>query len=499
MSNTELNRVSEWMRKIMIVSFLRWRLIVIACLAAMAVTLVLTFVLPPLYNGSFSVIMRGNEQDSAMLQTGDSYVTRGMVADTMTTNEERILNSPELASRVIEKIKTKYPDPSFGWISLPLPDLSAFKASIKSWIYKLFGLTESPSPLSDPLVEELRKALVITPMIGTNVIEISIMNPDPDFTFFLLNTYLNTYMELRQDLWMASGAPGFFNQEAGNYLGKWKEINDRLYALKQSVGVVVPTQELQQLQERVGDLRTQINLVDLEIADLEQSMTQAKGMKSTEFIPVGSLQDAQDKALEELQVRLGQSLSLRAEALKNFTAQSPEVKRIDREINELNAQSRKVLLVRLENMLSVKKHNRMQLLEKIDSMTQQLFVVDKARSDMAILEEEADIARTNMKAYENKRAETSISIELRKATFSNVGVMSPPYIPAKPFFPKRVILLALALAVGLFIGMTIAVLLEMLDDSFKLPEEITTVTGLPVLASFPYTKPDKPLADTKTE
>lgn len=490
----------------MTVSFLRWRLIAIACLATMVVTLVLTFILPPLYTGSFSVIMRGNEQDSAILQPGESFGARGMIAETMTANEERILNSPELAARVVEKIKTKYPNPSFGWINLPMPDLTALKASITSWIYQLLGLTQEPSPLSDPLVEELRESLEIMPMIGTNVIEITIMNPDPVFTFDLLNTYVDTYMELRQDLWMASGAPDFFSKEADTYLTKWKDINEQLRSLKESAGVVVPEQEIQQRQEQVGDLRTEINRMDLDIAELEHSIDQVKDINATEFITIsmGPFQDEQDKMLGELQVRLGQSLSARADALKNFTPQSPEVKRIDREISELNTQYGKVLLGRLTSMLSAKKQKREQLLKKVNSITQQLFVVDKATSDMAILEAEAEMARNNVKVYETKRAETRMSVELRKATFSNVAVMSPPYIPAEPFFPQKVILLALALAVGLFIGMAIAVLLEMLDDSFKLPEEITTATGLPVLASFPYShsRPDvsdQPLPDTKTE
>jgi uncharacterized protein involved in exopolysaccharide biosynthesis len=137
-----------------------------------------------------------------------------------------------------------------------------------------------------------------------------------------------------------------------------------------------------------------------------------------------------------------------------------------------------------KQQLDAKKHRLTLLKQKRNGIIDQLLKIDKAETQIAILQEKAAVLKENANLYETKNHETRISLELRDETFSNVAVLTPPYVAARPLFPQRLILLILSVFVGLFLGICAAVLLEMMDDSFKLPKHIEKVTGLPVLASF---------------
>lgn len=65
-------------------------------------------------------------------------------------------------------------------------------------------------------------------------------------------------------------------------------------------------------------------------------------------------------------------------------------------------------------------------------------------------------------------------------------LIAPPMVPEKPVKPKRllIVLAGFVLAVGSGIGL--AMLMETLDQSVSLPEDLAALTGRPVLAAIPY-------------
>jgi uncharacterized protein involved in exopolysaccharide biosynthesis len=64
-------------------------------------------------------------------------------------------------------------------------------------------------------------------------------------------------------------------------------------------------------------------------------------------------------------------------------------------------------------------------------------------------------------------------------------IIDPADLPAKPWKPDILKLLALSLAGGLGVGVGLALLMEYLDRSFKDPEDLQAFAGLSVLAVVP--------------
>jgi uncharacterized protein involved in exopolysaccharide biosynthesis len=485
MPNKNSASVSEWFQDILIIIFLRWKLLVLTTIATAIITLVFTFILPPLFVGHFSIIMRGSEQDAQMIQPGQGYRVKSQAID-MAADEERLLNSLKLSSQALSKIKDKYPDAYFNWIRLSLSDDSAIKkivGQLRATMKRVLGAQETRS-ISDPLIDALHDSVVVTPVIGSHVIEVEMRHSNPAFLKDVLQTYLDTYMNIREELWMATSAPDFFKRQADHYFNELVQINQQLSSVKEKSRVVNSQQEMAELQQEANDLRGEISNLDVDIAGLKNYLYQLDHMNAVDLLPAAPFQDVPDESLSSLRESLGRAVTERAGALKYFDANSLNLKRIDKEILELSGNIRKNLTLSAKQQLNAKQHRLGLLKQKRSGIIDQLLKIDKAETQIAILQEKAAVLKENANLYETKNHETRISLELRNETFSNVAVLTPPYVAAKPLFPQRPILLILSLFVGLFLGICAAVLLEMMDDSFKLPKHIEKVTGLPVLASF---------------
>jgi capsular exopolysaccharide synthesis family protein len=67
-------------------------------------------------------------------------------------------------------------------------------------------------------------------------------------------------------------------------------------------------------------------------------------------------------------------------------------------------------------------------------------------------------------------------------------VVDKAKVPKFPFKPSLTLNLMIAIALGLAAGIGLALLLEHLDDTIKLPEDMEKLLGLPVLGVIPETK-----------
>ncbi len=77
----------------------------------------------------------------------------------------------------------------------------------------------------------------------------------------------------------------------------------------------------------------------------------------------------------------------------------------------------------------------------------------------------------------------------KAATVSNIRVLDPPYLPGEPIEPKKRKNLSVGAVAGIFAGLSLAFLLEVMDTTIKSAEEIEKGLGLPlfgVIPAFPF-------------
>ena len=78
---------------------------------------------------------------------------------------------------------------------------------------------------------------------------------------------------------------------------------------------------------------------------------------------------------------------------------------------------------------------------------------------------------------------------------SNVRLVDPPMMPEKPISPNRPQVIAVALMLGLFLGVVVAFIKKALHAGIDDPVEIEKMLGVPVYATIPHSKMQKELFD----
>ena len=84
-----------------------------------------------------------------------------------------------------------------------------------------------------------------------------------------------------------------------------------------------------------------------------------------------------------------------------------------------------------------------------------------------------------------KLEESRIEQTSRIAQTSNVQVIGRASIPDEPAFPKKKIVIPIGVIAGLLLGLALAFIKELLDHTFKTPEDVAQQLGLPVIGSLP--------------
>ncbi len=69
---------------------------------------------------------------------------------------------------------------------------------------------------------------------------------------------------------------------------------------------------------------------------------------------------------------------------------------------------------------------------------------------------------------------------------NNVRVIDPALVPKKPIKPKKLVALALGMLGGLGLGVALAFLVEVLDQSVRTQEDVENKLGLPFLGQIPF-------------
>jgi capsular polysaccharide biosynthesis protein len=68
---------------------------------------------------------------------------------------------------------------------------------------------------------------------------------------------------------------------------------------------------------------------------------------------------------------------------------------------------------------------------------------------------------------------------------ANVKIVESVTLPESPVSPNKKLNIAVAFALGLMVGVGLALLLEFMDNTFKDKEQIEKIVGIPTLGSIP--------------
>jgi polysaccharide biosynthesis transport protein len=125
------------------------------------------------------------------------------------------------------------------------------------------------------------------------------------------------------------------------------------------------------------------------------------------------------------------------------------------------------------------------ILEQIDALSARLAERSRQQSNYQDLVREYQIDDENYRAYLQAVQQARIADDLNKEKASTVAVFDAAHLySALPTKPRTLLIIGSGTALGLILGLSLAFLLETLDERLNTPWQVNKLTGLAVLGSM---------------
>jgi len=234
----------------------------------------------------------------------------------------------------------------------------------------------------------------------------------------------------------------------------------------------------------------------------------------------GSLSSSAVSPIETVQIELARLQSQRATLLASYSAQYPDVKRVDAEIARTQA-----LLAQLEagkstsasaktapaaaastsftatdstiaQLSSQLKENQLEIVNdsaqqkqiegQVAEYQHRLNLTPVTEEELTDLLREYDLAKKNYDELYAKRTQSALATDLQKnQQGQQFRLIEPPNLPTKPFSPKRLRIALGGFAGGIFLGVALALFIDTLDTSFHSEKDLHAKFALPLVMALP--------------
>src|SRR5271170_1926095 len=358
--------------------------------------------------------------------------------------------------------------------------------------------------------QRLSKALKITPVRNSSLINVSYQSSNRDQARNVLAQLAKVYLQKRTNLHTASEAEVFFDSETRQAQDNLKAAeSERSLFLSQNSYEGLP-QQVQMGLQYVQDLKGQADGAQASLEETEGRLRQiAADRKMTpERIPTQQRASTDPYAIQQMLSSLVTLENRKTELLTKFKPGDRQVLQTDQEIQDTQkALSRVESMQPQENVSDVNpawqaldaESNRLNqartgLMRRRDQLLAQLRQQEDRLRQMQTdsvrvneLERRVRVAADKFDLYQSKAVAAKIADGLDAQKISNVVLVSEPVVPAIPETSPFNLFTGFILA--LFISLSLGFLSQMLSEKLYGPSEIEEQTGIPVMATLPQRAP----------
>ena len=185
------------------------------------------------------------------------------------------------------------------------------------------------------------------------------------------------------------------------------------------------------------------------------------------------------------------------ENLENFKPSYPamiqivnKIKEVDRQITSEVATIRNSLKAAYKSSLS----EETEMKARIETLREEVLNLQKKGIQYNVLKREVDTNRGLYNSLLQRYKEVDIAGGIGTSNVFIVEHAALASVPSEPNIPRHLII---ALAMGFGLGVTCAIILEMLDDRIRAPEEMEQISGLATLGIIPL--PEGQTGDALTD
>ncbi len=477
------------------------------------VSLIGSFLISKVYESDAKILVQ-NHREAKIISTSNISLGRfSSDSKERLFSEIQIFTSSAVLEKTVSKLKPDYVLEKMRWRWDWLQELPG---KIKESVYDVlwsFPITENillwlgktQDQLGDNTIIAKIKILdnlTIEPIRGSNVFEIILETPDPDFSALAVNTLVEMYQEVHLNLRQGVEENQIFSDQVTLLKKELYIAKKELLQLKHDSGVISVDSQINLLLDRISAIETQKQ--ETQLQNIETKLQVAELERQLNKLPkIISLEDSwsRNPDLNTLTTKLSALQSEKNLYVENSVSSlrlNAEIdsikKRINNEVSSIRDTNKlgiNPIYQKIQGDLSLSykklqglKNSYSELEKEHQKLEHQLVFLDTKK--ILINEKKIEIERKehSLSLYTKKQEENKINLILNRNKISNVTPIEYAVPPISASKPNKIKNLILGMFVGLSGGLLIAYISEFLRRSLSNKEEVESFLGLPCFAAF---------------
>ncbi|HKE92309.1 MAG TPA: polysaccharide biosynthesis tyrosine autokinase [Gemmatimonadales bacterium] len=363
---------------------------------------------------------------------------------------------------------------------LPIPGLDV---ALSAYAQGLGTITFRVANYDDAVFALQRGLTIARRNRDANIVDVTYAGTDPRLVQAVPNLLVARFIADRQNTQQGQnrGLVGFLRDQTTRIAGQLQLAEDSLRRYRVAAHIVSLPEQARTGVSGVAALQAQRNDLDAERKALAQLLqaTADSSADSAAPTPIAFPTLLRNQVAATLLGSLADAENRRSDLLSRRSPQDKDVQILSRRIADLRGQLQGIAATYLRGL------------------TDQIGAIDSTLSRSAadlqtIPTKEIRVAELERNVSGLEQIYTLLQSRLKEAEIAQVArdpsvrQIDTAILPRKPVTPKRGLTLALALMVGLILGVSGALTREYVDRAVHTRRDVIAVTGVPVLAVIPH-------------
>ncbi|MFT4174395.1 MAG: chain length determinant protein EpsF [Rhodocyclaceae bacterium] len=339
--------------------------------------------------------------------------------------------------------------------------------------------TDGEGNMEEWLAKALLSRVTVVPGRNSNVLAVSVTWSDPKLAAQFANAMAQAYLETNIALKVepARQYAGWFEERTRGLRSNLEAAQKKLSDLQRAKGIVGSNDQYDIENARLAELSSQLVTVQAARADSQSRHAQTTGNRDT--LP----EVLQNPLISSLKGDLARAEAQREDLATRLGSNHPELVRVEGEIASLRArigQETNKIATSLGTANQVNLARESEIRGALEAQRQRVLSLKQQRDEIAVLQRDVDAAQRAYDTVTQRLAQTNLESQNQQ---SNAVVLTAATVPLKPSSPRLLLNAVVGLALGGFLGIALALLLELTNRRIRSDDDLLDVLNVPVLAN----------------
>jgi succinoglycan biosynthesis transport protein ExoP len=419
-----------------------------------------------------------------------SVVANASYDPTLIDNQLQVLQSENVMEAVIEKLALEN-DPEFNGRE-PESTFSMVMRQIRTVMNPLAWF-EPARPASDPsyriertAVSRLQRAIEISRVGRSNVVQISATSRDAEKAALIANTVAEQYLtEQLASRFDAAQRAGAWLQGRIEELRQQSELADRAVERFRSENNLLATNGQLVSDQQLASTNDELIRVQGDVARAQARYDSLRRIIESRDLDAVISEALDNTIINRLRQQIIEATQLRATIVARLGENHQQARNLANEIEGYRRQMFEELgriAAGYRNDLDVAKDREAAVLAALTELKQVTAVANDSQIQLRKLEQEANIYRTLYQSFLQRYQET---VQQESFPLNEARVITAASKPLAASEPRKTLLAMLGLIAGIGAGVAFAAWREFADRTFRTPEQVADLLGVEVLGMLP--------------